>query len=286
MHIGATPQNKKILMIDSGVGGLSIARAITERLPTLDFHYIADDLGFPYGGLSEDQLSVRVLELVARACDREKFNAVVIACNTASTCVLPNLRTKLDVPVIGTVPAIKPASRITKTAKVSILATPQTIASSYLHKLIETHAKNIEVTTVASPELANLAELNFLGTKIEKTALLREITPAFIEAASGRTDTIVLGCTHYPLLIDELKAHAPWPVNWLDPSHAIAKHLARVLFPSCLNWGPKPIPRKTSFEFTSGKACPEFQILMEERDEIAALPSSMRHLTKGAVRAH
>lgn len=137
MKIGAIPKNKKIIVVDSGIGGLTIARAIVAQLPALNLHYIADDAAFPYGNLQKDALVARLTDLLESASKQTHIDACVIACNTASTQVLPQLRKRFTFPVVGTVPAIKPAASLTTTNRIAVLATPATAQSPYLQALIE-----------------------------------------------------------------------------------------------------------------------------------------------------
>ncbi|NQW01741.1 MAG: glutamate racemase [Rhodospirillales bacterium] len=268
-------------MLDSGVGGLTIARAITARLPAINLHYLADDAGFPYGGWPEEKLNRRICRLLSDRHRDVPADAIVIACNTASTRVLPRLRALLPIPVVGTVPAIKLATAASKSKMISVLATPATARSPYLRALIKQFARGFDVSVVETPDLAAMAEGHFKGTAVDRQRLARDIAPAFIDACGRRTDTVVLGCTHYPLLLDELQAAAPWPVNWLDPAQAVASQLMRVLYPSCLIGGPHPIPATFTFQWTSGTAAPELQARMRELC-LGSVPSSPdRHLTTG-----
>ncbi|MAB00357.1 MAG: glutamate racemase [Stappia sp.] len=225
LHAGDAP----VLVFDSGVGGVSVARAIRAALPGLPILYYADLAAFPYGDWDPAALTHHcvglVRELVATHCPR----ALVIACNTASTLILPPLRAVLDIPVVGTVPAIKPAAQLTRSGVVAVLATPGTVRREYTFDLIERFASEVAVTLVGSRGLARLAEERLRGGVVSREALLAEIRPCFVEKAGRRTDVVVLACTHYPLLLPELREVAPWPVTWIDPAPAIARRLADVL---------------------------------------------------------
>lgn len=292
MLIGAIPKNKKVIVMDSGVGGLTIARAIAAQHPSVNLHYIADDASFPYGAWRKDDLIARMSNLLGSAHEQEHADACVIACNTASTQVLTELRRRFKFPIVGTVPAIKPAASLTTSKRISVLATTATAKSPYLQALIKRVAQDVDVHIVAAPNLAQMAEDHMNGVVIDTKALEREIKPAFFDADARRTDTIVLGCTHYPLLIDELMAIAPWPVKWLDPANAVARQLMRVLFPSSFIgghkslsrlWGPKPSPRQITFNSTSGDIPPVLQAGMRELCETAALSSPEEHLKTGVL---
>lgn len=218
-----------VLVFDSGIGGLSVQGEIAARLPQTETVFVADDAGFPYGAWDEAALTARVADLVGRLVAAISPDIVVVACNTASTLVLPTLRAALAVPVVGTVPAIKPAAERTKNGLVSVLATPGTVARDYTRALVETHARGVDVTLVGSSRLAALAEARLRGLGIDEAAIAEEIAPCFVERDGRRTDAVVLACTHYPFLADVFARLAPWPVAWIDPSPAIARRTVEVL---------------------------------------------------------
>ena len=174
---------------------------------------------------------------------------VVIACNTASTIVLPALRKRFDVPFVGTVPAIKPACAASVTKHVSVLGTEATVAREYTRTLIRDYAQGCQVKLVGSKELAAFAEAELLGTPVSDVALETEIAPCFIDDGK-RTDTVVLACTHYPLLLDRLQQLAPWPVNFVDPAPAIARRVVDLLGPAA----PQAGDGSAYAFFTSGHA--------------------------------
>ena len=219
----------KLLVFDSGIGGLSVAREIRRALPGVTIDYVADDAGFPYGDWEEGALTDRVVALVGDLVERHAPDAVVIACNTASTLVLPPLRARHQIPIVGTVPAIKPAAEQTRSGRISVLATAGTIRRDYTHELIRKFAGNCSVTLVGSARLAPLAEAHMRGEPIDEAAVLAEIAPAFVSGEGARTDAIVLACTHYPFLAETFARLAPWPVAWIDPAPAIARRAAVVL---------------------------------------------------------
>jgi len=238
---------QKILVFDSGLGGLTVYRAIRALRPDADYLYLGDDALFPYGALSPDVLIARVDQVIGEAMADFPADCIVIACHTASTLVLPSLRARYSVPVVGTVPAIKPAAAMTRSGLISVLATPGTVSRDYTQDLIRDFAAGVEVTLVGSKALAGLAERALRGEGIDPAAIASEIAPCFVEgkafasqgvpgsreakasdAAPRRTDVIVLACTHYPLLIDRLRDLAPWPVEWIDPAPAIARRVVQV----------------------------------------------------------
>jgi glutamate racemase len=179
---------------------------------------------------------------------------VVIACNTASTLVLPPLRATFHLPFIGTVPAIKPAAERTKSNLVSVLATYGTMQRDYTRELIAKYAGACHVRLVGSANLAPLAEAYVRGEPLADAAILAEIAPAFVEQEGQRTDMIVLACTHYPFLIERMKQVAPWPVEWVDPAPAIARRVLAVMGED--NDGKQTASRGSAW-LSSGKAWPE-----------------------------
>ena len=133
----------RLLVFDSGVGGLSVATEIRREHPSADITYVADDAGFPYGEWEDTPLTDRVVGLIAELIGRFRPDAVVIACNTASTLVLPPLRARFDIPFVGTVPAIKPAAERTRSGVVGVLGTYGTIRRDYTRGLIESFAQDL-----------------------------------------------------------------------------------------------------------------------------------------------
>ena len=220
-----------ILVFDSGLGGLTVCSEVLKARPDARFVYAADDAGFPYGRLSEPVLVARVLAVMERLIGLYDPRLVVIACNTASTLVLPHLRERFSVPFIGTVPAIKPAARATRTGYVTVLATPATVARDYTRDLIETYAGGCKVNLVGSRRFAGFAEAELAGAPVSDGELLAELEPCFVQDSGGRTDVVALACTRYPLLLPRLENLAPWPVTWIDPAPAIAKRLVQLIGP-------------------------------------------------------
>ena len=221
-----------ILVFDSGLGGLTVLREIVAARPEAHYVYVADDAFFPYGHHSEEEIIARVVPLIGELIDRHAPDLIVIACNTASTLVMSYLREAYKIPFVGTVPAIKPACAQSKTRRVSVLGTRGTVQREYTRGLIRDFAQGCEVTLVGSPELAALAEAALNGHEVGDRAVLAELAPCFVGAGeTSRTDTIVLACTHYPLLLDRFMKLAPWPVDWIDPAPAIARRVSDLLGP-------------------------------------------------------
>jgi glutamate racemase len=223
-----------ILVFDSGLGGLTVLREIVRARRDAHYVYVADDAFFPYGHHSEEQIIARVVPLIGELIAAHAPDLVVIACNTASTLVMSHLRREYKVPFVGTVPAIKPACAKSKTKRVSVLGTKGTVKREYTKALIRDFAQGCHVTLVGSPELASLAEAALSGIEVNDREISAELAPCFVgdgEGDSARTDTVVLACTHYPLLMDRLIRLAPWPVDWIDPAPAIARWVADLLRP-------------------------------------------------------
>lgn len=223
-----------ILVFDSGLGGLTVLREVVRVRPDAHYTYVADDVFFPYGRHSEDKIIARVVPLVGELIAAHRPDLVVIACNTMSVSVMAHLRAAYRVPFVGTVPAIKPACAASKTKRVSVLGTRATVKREYTQALIRDHGQGCEVTLVGSPDLASLAEMALSGTDVSDDAISAELMPCFVgdEDAAARTDTVVLACTHFPLLVDRFVKLAPWAVNWIDPAPAIARRVVGLLGPA------------------------------------------------------
>ena len=218
-----------ILIFDSGVGGLTVFREVKQARPDARFVYLADDAGFPYGNQPEDKLILRIAEVVGGAIKAHSPDLIVIACNTASVIALADLRSRYKVPFVGTVPAIKPACAQSKTKRIAVLGTQATVSREYTRALIREFASGCKVALVGSPRLATYAEAELAGTPVSDAEIAGEILPCFLDEDGDRTDTVVLACTHYPLLLTRFRRVAPWPVEWLDPAPAIARRVADLL---------------------------------------------------------
>jgi glutamate racemase len=218
-----------VLVFDSGIGGLSVLGAVSAALPDARLVYVADDAAFPYGDWDEAALRDHIVALMDSLIAEHDPAAVVIACNTASTLVLPPLRERFAVPFVGTVPAIKPAAEQTRSGIVSVLATPGTMKRDYTRDLIRAFADGCHVRLVGAPALAAEAEALMRGAAVDRALIAGQIAPCFMEMDGRRTDIVVQACTHYPFLADILAELAPWPVTWLDPAPAIARRVLTVL---------------------------------------------------------
>ena len=224
-HVADAPT---IIVFDSGVGGLTVLRELLRVRPDARFLYVADDALFPYGALEEGQLIARVTDLISALVQSHQPDLVVIACNTASTIVMPALRARFAIPFVGIVPAIKPACAASISKRVSVLGTEGTVKREYTRGLIRQFAQQCQVTLVGSPRLAAMAEAELTGIPAEDEAIQAEIEPCFVDDGA-RTDTVVLACTHYPLLLARFEALAPWPVRWINPAPAIARRVVDLL---------------------------------------------------------
>jgi len=238
-----------ILLFDSGVGGLTVFREIAKALPGARFVYVADDAGFPYGNQPEDVLIARVTDVIGQAIADYAPDLVVVACNTASTLALAELRARFSVPFVGTVPAIKPACAQSQSKRIAVLGTQATVSREYTRALIREFAAGCDVVLVGSSHVASYAEAELAGAPVADAAIKAEIASCFVDADARRTDTVVLACTHYPLLTGRFRSIAPWPVVWLDPAPAIARRFADLIGPRPPG-APPPPPR---IVFTSGR---------------------------------
>ncbi len=213
----------KVLIFDSGVGGLSVYKEIQTLLPQLSYTYLFDNAAYPYGELEQATLLHRVEKLIAGLVDRDGFDIVVIACNTASTIVLPALRSRLSIPVVGVVPAIKPASSLANKA-VGLIATPATVTRQYTHDLIRNFSADINVELLGSTRLVDMAEEKLRGREVDLDELQNILSPLI-----GQIDVAVLGCTHFPLIRSEIQQVLGNEVLLVDSGEAIARRVKDLL---------------------------------------------------------
>jgi len=224
-HRAAVDPNAPILFFDSGVGGLSVLGPTRKLLPTAPIIYAADSAGFPYGTKTEAEIASRVPALLGRMVERFHPRVAVIACNTASTIALDHVRSALDLPVVGTVPAIKPAAEMSKTRVIGVLGTEATVRQPYVDDLAAKFASDCTIIRHGSPELVELAEAKLAGDSISIDAVRAAARPMFDVAEGGRIDTVVLACTHFPLLEEDLRAAFP-NVAYVDGGPGIARRIA------------------------------------------------------------
>ena len=218
----------RVLVFDSGVGGLSICREIIARSTNTQLHYLSDNAAFPYGEKTAEQLIDRASRVLLSACKQLQPDIVVIACNTASTVVLPHLRTQLSTPIVGVVPAIKTAAAVCKSNTFALLATPGTVSRDYTQQLINEHAANYQIIRVGSSQLVKHIEAHIHGQAIDSDYLLSVVNQLTDEVGGDKIDTVVLGCTHFPLISEYFKAIKPnW--QWIDSGVAIAERVNNLL---------------------------------------------------------
>jgi glutamate racemase len=246
--------NPQVLVFDSGVGGLSVMREIHERLPQVKIIYASDNAFFPYGTKAENELIARVEKVIRALLQYQPVDLAVIACNTASTVTLPYLRSYLDIPVVGVVPAIKPAAQTSRTKVIGLLATPATVARAYTKQLIADFAHDCKIISVGSSRLVEIAEQKLRGESINQ-AEITEITREFRE--TQYLDTLVLACTHFPLLRDEIIQCLPNGIHLLDSGEAIARRVEQLLLEN--PFSPREITNQHLAIFT--KETPETHLL-------------------------
>ena len=219
-------QSPTVLVFDSGIGGLSIYNEIYNKMPNLHYIYAFDNEGFPYGDKSSEYLIARVNRIIATILQSYSIDLAVIACNTASTICLPSLRTNFPFPIVGVVPAIKPASKVTKNKCIGLLATKATIQRAYTSNLIQEFAPDCDVKLLGLSELAHIAENKLQGITVDMQQLEKLLQPWL--NLSTVPDTIVLGCTHYPFIKDELRILFP-NTTFIDSGYAIASRVNTLL---------------------------------------------------------
>jgi glutamate racemase len=216
-----------LLVFDSGIGGLGVVAEIRRLQPGANIAYLADTAFYPYGEKPDDLLIGRILQVIGQGICTVQPDAVVIACNTASTVALGHLRNAYAVPFIGCVPPVKPAAAASKTRHIGLLATSATIRRPYLQELIQKFAEGCVVHSHGTASLADLAEAKFRGRAVSLAALAAAIAPLLNQHKAERIDSIALGCTHYTFLLPELLQLHP-KINWFDPAGAVARQTAAV----------------------------------------------------------
>jgi glutamate racemase len=222
------PDARPILVFDSGVGGLSVLSHIRERLPAASIVYVADNGGYPYGTKSEAEIAARVPALLGRLAERYQPRLIVIACNTASTIALAHVRAALDLPIVGTVPAVKPAALASKTRVIGVLGTEATVRQAYVDNLVAEFASDCTVIRHGSARLVDIAEAKLRGV-VPDAGEMRGIMAGVYGAPDGaKVDQLVLACTHFPLLAQEIAAASPAGVTLVDSGAGIARRTAHL----------------------------------------------------------
>lgn len=217
-----------ILFFDSGVGGLSVLKAAQAALPQAPIVYAADFAGLPYGTKTEIQITARVAGLLGRLVERYQPRLVTIACNTACTIALNEVRAALDLPIVGTVPAIKPASEQTKTGVIGLLGTAATVRQHYVDQLQQEFAADMTLLRYAAPELVQAAEAKLRGEMVAASVYEGAIAALRNQPGGEKLDVIVLGCTHFPLVEQELAQAAGGGMTFVDGAAGIARRIGVV----------------------------------------------------------
>lgn len=221
-----TERDRPLLLFDSGVGGLSVLRAVKASLPNAPIVYVADNAGFPYGTKTEAELTARIPALLGRLVERYRPRLVVIPCNTASVIALAPIRAALNLPVVGTVPAIKPAALLSKSRVIGVLGTEATVRQPYVDRLSAEFAADCRVLRQGSAALVQLAEDKLRGLPVDLATVATELGKLLGQPDGDRIDTVVLACTHFPLLLEELSAVAPPEISFIDSAEGIARRVA------------------------------------------------------------
>jgi glutamate racemase len=228
------------LVFDSGIGGLGVVAQLRELAPERPLTYLADNGFFPYGEKPDEVLLPHIVELLGRAIDFFKPQALVVACNTASTIALPALRAAFLLPIIGCVPPIKPAAAASVTKTIGVLATAATVRRPYLNDLIARFAPDCTVLSLGTPTLAALAEQKFRGETVDVGPA---IAPLFAQPGGSAIDAVALGCTHYTFLLPEFLALYPG-ISWFDPALPVARQTLNVAGKMALD---KTAPTQTAY---------------------------------------
>lgn len=241
----AMTDSRPLLLFDSGVGGLSVLAGVRAALPNAPIVYVADNGGFPYGTKTEAEISARVPALLGRLAERCRPRLIVIACNTASTIALTGVRAALDLPVVGTVPAIKPAAEQSRTRVIGVLGTNATVRQPYIDNLSEQFASDCLVLRHGSAALVQLAESSLRGELTDDKAYADALAGLFDQQCGDKMDMVVLACTHFPLVVDRLAAVAPHPLGFVDGAKGIARRVGYLMRDQ--QWPDAPPPGSVVF---------------------------------------
>ena len=247
-----------ILLFDSGVGGLSVLAELRKLLPDAPIIYAADNAGLPYGTKSEAEIAARVASLLGRLTERFRPRLACIACNTASTIALGMVRDVLAIPVVGTVPAIKPAAELTRSGTIGLLGTAATIRQGYVDRLEAEFAPDKRLLRYAAPELVTAAETKLRGELVDPAIFERAAAGLRNQSGGTQIDTVVLACTHFPLVADELfKTFGP-DVRFVDGGAGIARRIAF-------------LTRGQSFQ----RSAPDLALFTRDEENLAALAPAL-----------
>ena len=209
----------RIAVFDSGMGGLSVLSELQKLLPSFEYYYCLDNAFYPYGTKTEEELIQRLTTLLPVFVENCDARILVVACNTASTLALEAIRSVVKIPVVGVVPAIKPAANFSQTRVIGLLATEATVRRKYTDSLISDFAKDCELVRIGSRKLVEIAEAKMRGETISLSEIASEIAPFFDHE---KLDTIVLACTHFDHLKEEFEQLAPRSINWVSSAGAVA----------------------------------------------------------------
>lgn len=226
MPLNDQSAGKPLLFFDTGVGGLSVLKESRKILSNAPFVYAADYAGLPYGMKSEEELAARIPAILGRLVERYHPELVTIACNTASTIALEHVRSALDLPVVGTVPAIKPASEVTKTGVIGLLGTRATIRQPYVDRLAAEFASDKHIIRFGAPDLVYASEAKLKGERPDAQIILEAANGLLSQDGGDQIDTIILACTHFPLVQDELQSAIDRPIQFVDGAKGIARRIA------------------------------------------------------------
>jgi len=201
--------SRTLIFMDSGIGGIPYLRWVRQRRPEWTYIYLADHAFFPYGGKGTDILTDRLLLLSDRLIRLHQPDMIVLACNTASVTALPALRSRFELPFVGVVPAVKPASEVPEADRIGVLATKGTVEGPYLQRLIDQFSGSRSVDCIAAPDLVRFVETRLLHA--DESEIRNILMPYLSLAAEKNWRCMVLGCTHFIML-------RPWLEKWKSPS--------------------------------------------------------------------
>jgi glutamate racemase len=220
-----TEPTAPILLFDSGVGGLTVLAEVRKLVPEAPIIYAADIAGLPYGAKTEAEVAARVCGLLGRMAERWQPRLICIACNTASTIALAMVRDVLETPIVGTVPAIKPAAALTKSGVIGVLGTQATIRQTYVDRLEAEFAHGKTLIRHGANGLVALAEAKLRGDPVPAEAVVSEISGLLAHPHAEDLDTVVLACTHFPLLLPELARVFGPHFRFVDGADGIARRI-------------------------------------------------------------
>ncbi|HEX7953005.1 MAG TPA: glutamate racemase [Burkholderiales bacterium] len=223
-----TEPSAPILLFDSGVGGLSVLAELRKVLPEAPVIYAADNAGLPYGSKTEAQIAARVAGLLGRMTERYRPRLACIACNTASTIALGMVREVLELPIVGTVPAIKPAAALTRSGTIGLLGTEATIRQGYVDRLEAEFAQGKRLLRYGAPELVAAAEASLRGEPVDSAVYARAADGLRCQPGGDAIDTVVLACTHFPLVEAELAQAFGSGVTFVHGAQGIARRIVHL----------------------------------------------------------